>query len=103
MATTIFQLWTGSATLLVLAVIFTESSNISIFGGRFDWQHPGVLFFKRRINDEEGSFQVFKETTLPTTAAAAITPQGGRMHLEERKGAAAVLQLNDGQMISKLT
>ncbi|ELU00981.1 hypothetical protein CAPTEDRAFT_214859 [Capitella teleta] len=69
---------------------------------RFDWQHPGVVFFKRRINDEEGSFQVFKETTLPTTAAAAITPQGGRMHLEERKGATAVLQLNDGQMISEL-
>ncbi|ELU14088.1 hypothetical protein CAPTEDRAFT_205900 [Capitella teleta] len=42
----------------------------------FDWQHPGVVFFKRRISDEEGSFQLFKETALPTTAAAAITPPG---------------------------
>ncbi|ELT87533.1 hypothetical protein CAPTEDRAFT_192819 [Capitella teleta] len=43
---------------------------------RFDWQHPGVVFFKTRISDEEGSFKLFKDSPLPTTAATPITPPG---------------------------
>ncbi|ELT97007.1 hypothetical protein CAPTEDRAFT_199779 [Capitella teleta] len=43
---------------------------------RFDWQHPGVVFFKTRISDEEGSFKLLKDSPLPFTAAEPITPPG---------------------------
>ncbi|ELU10976.1 hypothetical protein CAPTEDRAFT_195485 [Capitella teleta] len=81
----------GSASCNEAAVVGTEDGNNNILvmdwqghfhdikqyqHFRFDWQHPGVVFFKTRISDEEGSFKLFKDSPLPTTAATPITPPG---------------------------